>query len=63
MSVNSLVVDWFVGMGINDLLTTDSILSGYTLHIILKRTADNYKNEFSAPASAINKVTNWNNLM
>jgi hypothetical protein len=63
MSSNSQIVDWFVSLGISDILTTDDILSGNTLHSILKKTVPGYKNDFVTPASAVNKIANWNNIM
>lgn len=63
MPTNSIIVEWFVSLGISDLLTTDDILSGNTLHTILKKTVNGYKNDFAMPASAVNKISNWNNLM
>lgn len=44
MSSSSSIVDWLISLGISNLLTTDDILSGNTLHTILKRTIDSYKN-------------------
>jgi len=45
------------------MLTNDDILSGNTVNTILKKTVPNYKTDFVTPASAVNKISNWNNLM
>ncbi len=63
MPSNSQIVDWFVSLGISDVLTTDNILSGDTIHTVLQKTVAGYKNDFATPASAVNKISNWNNLM
>jgi len=47
----------------SDILTTDDILSGNTVYAIMKKTVPGYKGEFATPATAVNKISNWNNLM
>ena len=63
MPSNSMIVDWFVSLAISDMLTTDDILSGNTVNTILKKTIPGFKSEFVTPATALNKITNWNSLM
>jgi hypothetical protein len=58
-----MIVDWFVHLAISDMLTTDDILSGNTVNTILKKTVPGFKSDFATPASALNKITNWNSLM
>ena len=57
------IVEWLISLGISNLLTSDDLLSGNTLHVIMKKTVAEYKNDLLIPASAINKISNWNNLM
>jgi len=63
MPANSQIVDWFVSLAISDLLTTDDLLSGLTVHTVMKKTLPAYKSDFTTPATALNKINNWNVLM
>lgn len=45
-------------------LSQNDILNGDTIHMILKKTVKEYKNELQTPLNtALNKMTNWNTLM
>ncbi len=63
MTSTALIVEWFASMGMSNLLTTEDLLSGNTLHMVLKKTVNGYKMDLMSPNSAVNKITNWNNLM
>lgn len=63
MTSSATIVEWFASMGMSNLLITEDLLSGNTLHMVLKKTVNGYKIELVSPNSAVNKITNWNNLM
>lgn len=63
MTSSATILEWFAGMGMSNLLTTEDLLSGNTLHMLLRKTVNGYKMDLVSPNSAVNKITNWNNLM
>lgn len=63
MTSSAMMVEWFGSLGISNLLTSEDLLSGNTLHMLLKNTIPGYKNDFVTPNTAAHKATNWNNLM